>query len=171
MHLDCGPCIIRSWRLEDARDVVREANNRKIWLQLRDRFPHPYTIADAEQFLRSAVDANPETNFAIAVGEEAVGGIGFTLGTDVERCSAELGYWLGEAFWGRGITTAAVWAATQYAMTTYNLTRVFAIPFVDNAASCRVLEKVGFVREGVMRRSAVKDGRVMDQALYAFTIE
>ena len=117
------------------------------------------------------MDANPETNFAIAVGDEAVGGIGFTLGMDVERCSAELGYWLGEAFWGRGITTAAVRAATQYAMTTYDLTRVFAVPFVENAASCRVLEKVGFVRECVMRRSAVKDGRVMDQVLYAFTIE
>jgi RimJ/RimL family protein N-acetyltransferase len=171
VHLDCGPCIIRSWRLGDAEAIVQHANNRKIWLQLRDRFPHPYTSADAERFLRSAVEANPETDFSIAVGDESVGGIGFTLGTDVERCSAELGYWLGEAFWGRGITTAAVWAATQYAMNTYNLTRVFAVPFVDNAASCRVLEKVGFVREGVMRRSAVKDGRVIDQVLYAFTIE
>jgi RimJ/RimL family protein N-acetyltransferase len=117
------------------------------------------------------VDADPETNFAIAVGDEAVGGIGLTLGTDVERWTAELGYWIGEAFWGRGITTAAVRAATQYAMTTYNLIRVFAIPYADNAASCRVLEKTGFVCEGVMRHSAAKDGRLMDLVLFAFTIE
>jgi RimJ/RimL family protein N-acetyltransferase len=100
---------------------------------------------------------------------EAVGGIGLTLKNDVERCSAEIGYWLGEAVWGRGIATAAVQALTDYGFKAFGLTRIFAVPFANNPASMRVLEKVGYVREGVMRRSAIKGGVVLDQVLYAIT--
>jgi RimJ/RimL family protein N-acetyltransferase len=107
-------------------------------------------------------------DLAIEYGGEAVGGIGFTLGSDVERHSAEVGYWLGEGFWGRGIATAALHEATRWAIATFNLFRVFAVPFSDNLGSIRVLEKAGFVREGVMRCAAVKDGQIKDQALYAF---
>ena len=171
MEIDCGICKVRSWRLEDAESIVRHANNRKIWLNLRDRFPHPYTDTDAQNYLKHVVSTQPEINFAIDLAGEAVGGVGFVLGTDVERHSAEVGYWLGETVWGQGIATAALKGSTRYAMTQCGLWRVFAVPFSENAASIRVLEKAGFVREGLMRRSAVKEGRILDQVLYAFTSE
>jgi len=109
--------------------------------------------------------------FAIVVEGAAVGGIGFTLLGDVERLSAEIGYWLGEAYWGRGIMTEALAAVTAYAIRSHGLTRVFAVPYEWNSASFRVLEKVGYVCEGRMRRSAIKDGQVIDQVLYAYTVE
>lgn len=171
MEIDCSICKVRSWRLGDAESIVRHANNRKIWLNLRDRFPHPYTDTDAQDYLKQVLSTEPETNFAIDLAGEAVGGIGFVLGTDVERHSAEVGCWLGESMWGRGIATAALKGATGHAMANYDLWRVFAVPFSENAASIRVLEKAGFVREGLMRRSAIKDRRILDQVLYAFIRE
>jgi [ribosomal protein S5]-alanine N-acetyltransferase len=167
MRLDCGCCVVRSWRPGDEEGIVRHGDNRNIWLQLRDRFPHPYTHADAERWLAYALQAQPETNFAIALGDEVVGGIGYQFGIDVERFSAEIGYWLGESLWGRGITTAALRAVTRHAFETHELNRLFALPFARNLPSIRVLEKAGFVREGVLRRSAVKEGVVLEQVLYA----
>jgi RimJ/RimL family protein N-acetyltransferase len=171
VEIDCGICKVRSWNWQDAESLVRHANNRKIWLSLRDRFPHPYTESVARNFLKQVLSTEPETNLAIALSDEAVGGIGFVLGSDVERHSAEVGYWLGESVWGRGIATAALKGTLAYAMAKFDLWRVFAVPFSENVASIRVLEKVGFVLEGVMRRSAVKEGRILDQALYAFIRE
>ncbi len=171
MELNCGKCKVRSWHPNDVESIVRHANNRKIWLNLRDRFPYPYTKADAQNWIQSALSMRPETNFAIDVSGEAVGGIGFELKTDVERYSAEVGYWLGEEFWGQGICTSALKATTQYAIEAYHLTRIFAVPFSENLASIRVLEKAGYSREGIMRRSAFKDGRFLDEVLYAFVIE
>jgi RimJ/RimL family protein N-acetyltransferase len=167
MRLSLGVCDVRSWRPGDADAIVRHANNRKVWLNLRDAFPHPYTRRDARAFLLSVLGARPETQFAIEVDGAAVGGIGFRIQSDVERIGAELGYWLGEAYWGRGIATAAVRAVTEHAFTAHELRRVFALPFADNVASARVLEKAGFQLEGVLRSSAIKDGRVLDQRLYA----
>jgi RimJ/RimL family protein N-acetyltransferase len=169
MRLDCGVCTVRSWVWDDLDALVRHANNRAVWINLRDRFPHPYTRADGEAWLRHVLESRPETNFAIEAGGEAVGGICLVLGNDVERCSAEVGYWLGEAVWGRGIATAALRAVADHAFAAFGLTRVFALPFAGNLASRRVLEKAGFTQEGVLRRSAVKDGRVTDQVLYALT--
>jgi RimJ/RimL family protein N-acetyltransferase len=102
------------------------------------------------------------------VDGQAVGGIGFVLHGDVERVSAEIGYWIGEPFWGRGITTDAVRALTAYAIATHKLTRIYAVPFAWNAPSCRVLEKAGYVLEGRLRNSAIKDGTLTDQLQYAF---
>ena len=170
MELVLDTCIVRSWRASDVSSLVAHANNRKIWLNLRDRFPHPYTKRDARRFIRSIHDDVPETAFAIAVDDEAVGGIGFMLHTDVERVSAEIGYWLGERFWGRGITTEALAAVTRHAIETHELTRVYAVPFAWNTASCRVLEKAGYVLEARLRRSAIKDGQVVDQLQYAFIV-
>jgi RimJ/RimL family protein N-acetyltransferase len=167
MRLPLGVCDVRSWRPGDAAALAEHANNRTVWLNLRDRFPHPYTRHDARAFLASVVGARPETHFAIETDGAAVGGIGFRIQTDVERIGAELGYWLGEAYWGRGIATAAVRAVTEHAMRAHGLVRVFALPFAHNRASARVLEKAGFTLEGIMRSSAVKDGRVVDQLLYA----
>jgi ribosomal-protein-alanine N-acetyltransferase len=171
MQLHCGLCVVRSWRATDLESLVRHANNRKIWAQLRDRFPHPYTLADGRAWLAHVEQARPETSFAIEVDAEAAGGIGLMLGTDVERASAEVGYWLGEAFWGRGIATAALRGLTAYAFETFGLCRIFALPFAGNVASRRVLEKSGFALEGTLRRSAIKDGRVTDQAQYALVRE
>ena len=112
-----------------------------------------------------------ETSFAIAVDDQAVGGIGFVLHPDVERVSAEIGYWLAEPFWGRGITTDALRAVTKYAIESHGLTRIYAVPFAWNVASCRVLEKAGYVLEGRLRNSAIKDGRLTDQMQYAFVID
>jgi RimJ/RimL family protein N-acetyltransferase len=166
LTLDC--CVVRSWEMSDVDTVPTYANNRKIWLNLRDAFPHPYTRQSARDWIRGVKQRTPETSFAIAVDGEAVGGIGFVMHNDVERVSAEIGYWLGEPFWGRGITSAALRAVTTYAMETHGLTRIFAVPFAWNAASCRVLEKSGYVLEGRLRKSAIKDGKLTDQLQYAF---
>lgn len=171
MMLKLERCELRSWRVSDAESMVRYANNRKIWLNLRDAFPSPYTRPDAERFIAAALEARPECRFAICVGDEAVGSIGYRLHTDVERISAEIGYWLGEPFWGKGIMSDALGAVTRHAIREHGLTRVFAVPYDWNPASFRVLEKSGFVLEGRMRKSAIKDGTVLDQLLYAFVVE
>lgn len=110
----------------------------------------------------------PETFMAIDVDGEAVGSVGYVIQQDVERVSAEIGYWLGESFWGRGIATEAVTAVTGYAVEHHRLARVFALPFASNAASCRLLEKAGYVLEARLRRSAIKDGVIQDQCQYAY---
>ena len=171
MKLTLPRCEVRSWTADDLGALVKYADNRKIWLNLRDRFPHPYTRRDGRDFISTARSQRPETMFAIAVDGEAAGGIGFVPHADVERVSAEIGYWLGEPFWGRGIATEALVAVTKYAIDTHHLTRVFAVPYAHNEASCRVLEKAGYVLEGRLRRSAIKDGRIVDQMQYAFTSE
>ena len=168
MRLILKTCDVRSWRASDLDSLVAHANSRNIWINLRDRFPHPYTRHDGQKFIRSMRESNPDTAFALAVEGAAVGGIGFVLQHDVDRVSAEIGYWLGEPFWGRGITTEALVAVTHYAIETHGLTRLFAVLFSHNAASCRVLEKAGYVREALLRRSAIKDGRIVDQFQYAF---
>ncbi len=124
-------------------------------------------LSDAHDWLDMVVDRQPETNFAIAVAGEAVGGIGFTLQPDVARRSAEVGYWLGESFWGRGIATEALKAVTDYAFTNYDLCRIFAHVFDWNRASTRVLEKAGYTFEGRLRKSVTKDGQTIDQLMYA----
>jgi RimJ/RimL family protein N-acetyltransferase len=168
MQLPLKTCEVRSWRTDDVDALVKYANNHKIWLNLRDAFPHPYTKHDAREFIRGVRQRVPETIFAIAVNAEAIGSIGFVLHPDVERVSAEIGYWLAEPFWGRGIAAEALAAVTKYAIDTHQLTRVYALPFAWNGASCRVLEKAGYVLEARLRRSAIKNGQVTDQLQYAF---
>ena len=170
MQLMLKTCDVRSWRTSDAESLLRHANNRNIWLNLRDAFPHPYTKHDARAYIRSVRERTPETTFAIAVDDEAVGSVGFVLRTDVERVSAEIGYWLAEPFWGRGIATEALAALTQYAIVAHGLTRIYALPFAWNLASCRVLEKAGYVLEARLRRSAIKDGEITDQMQYAYIV-
>ena len=167
MELPLSRCVVRSWRISDADALVVHADNERIWINLRDRFPHPYTRRAAREFLRAVREQAPETFFAIEVGGEAAGGIGYVLQSDVDRVSAEIGYWLGEPFWGRGIVTEALVAITSYAFAHHELTRLFAVPFASNAASCRVLEKAGYRLEGRLRRSAIKNGQIIDQFQYA----
>jgi [ribosomal protein S5]-alanine N-acetyltransferase len=167
MLLDLGDLRVRSWCKNDLDALVRYANNAKIAANLRDQFPHPYTRSAAATYLADVRSADIETSFAVEYAGEAVGGIGFKLGTDIARLTAEMGYWLGEPYWGRGLTTRAVLATSEWAFENYKLTRIFAMAFSHNVASMRVLEKAGFEREGILRRSAVKNGVVLDQVLYA----
>ncbi len=168
MKLTLDTCQIRTWRASDLESLVENANNWNVWMNLRDQFPHPYTRRDGKTFLRHMRERRPETVFAIAVKGKAIGAIGFVLQQDVDRVSAEAGYWLGEAYWGRGIVSEALGAITRYAIEKHGLTRVFAVPFASNQASCRVLEKNGYVLEGCLRRSAIKNGQIVDQFQYAF---
>jgi RimJ/RimL family protein N-acetyltransferase len=167
MHLTLPQCTIRPWAESDAAALQRHANNRKVSVHLRDRFPYPYEAEQARAFLGWIASQDSPTVWAIDVDGEAVGGIGIEMNTDVERVSAEIGYWLGESFWGRGIATAALTAVTAEAFKRFEITRLYALPFADHAASVRVLEKAGYVREGHLRQSAIKDGKIRDQLLFA----
>ena len=160
-------CTLRPLAPGDAASIAMHANDRDIWLNLRDRFPHPYTLRDAQEYIAHVAAIEPPRNLAIVVGGAAIGNIALTPLSDIERVSAELGYWIGRAHWGHGIMTDAIRGMTSYAFRTFELTRVFAIPFVHNVGSIRALEKAGYHREGLMRRSAIKDGVVLDQYLYA----
>jgi ribosomal-protein-alanine N-acetyltransferase len=167
MQLNCGPCIVRDWRASDRESLFRCANNRAIWRNLTHRFPHPYTEADADSWFFLLAQMPEPTHWAIEVAGSAVGGIGVIVGEGVHEKSGHLGYWLGEPYWGRGIMTAAVRATSEYVMSRFGLLRLEAPVFEWNPASMRVLEKCGFVREGVLRRSVFKDRQVIDQVLYA----
>ena len=164
-------CELRRWRADDVASLARHADNRRVWLNLRDRFPHPYSAADAEWWVLHTSAEEPPVHLAIVVEGAAVGGIGIELQPDVHRRSAEIGYWLGEEYWGRGIMTEAVRATTRYAIERFDLCRVFAGVFDTNPASVRVLEKAGYTFEGRMRKSVVKAGAVLDQLLYAYVVE
>ncbi len=167
MKIELGEYVIRDWARGDAGSIVRYANNRKIAVWLRDRFPFPYTASDAKVFLARVAQQNPRTVFAIATQSEAIGGIGLEFGDDVHRFTAELGYWLGEPFWGRGIVTDAVRRFTAWAFEHLTVHRIHAAVFAGNEASVRVLEKAGFECEGRLRASVFKNGRILDQLLYA----
>jgi len=160
-------CTLRPWRPGDEPSLVRYANNRNVSGNLRDRFPYPYTAADAETWIARASGQSPATSFAIVVDDAGVGGVGVELGTDVFRRSAEIGYWLGEPFWGRGIATEVLRAMTAYAFEHFDICRLEAGVFSWNPASARVLEKAGYTLEGRARLAVTKDGRTGDRLLYA----
>jgi RimJ/RimL family protein N-acetyltransferase len=160
--------VLRHWLPTDRDELAAQANDRRIWLNLRDAFPHPYSLADADRFIEKAARMEPQTFFAIVVAGVVAGGIGYTPRQDVERISAEVGYWLGAAHWGRGIATRAVRSLTALAFAADpELRRLYALPYASNPASARVLEKAGWRREAQMRESVIKDGVVLDQWLYA----
>jgi RimJ/RimL family protein N-acetyltransferase len=163
--------LIRDFVPDDAESIVKYANNRHVSVNLRDSFPFPYTIHDAKRWLKSVKKQNPSTSWAIASSKEVVGGIGIHLQPDIFRQSAEIGYWLGEPFWNRGIATAAVKAVVEHTFTHFELTRVFAGVFEWNPVSSRVLEKAGFRVESRMRKAVIKDGKNIDQLMYVLLKE
>ena len=167
MQLTLKQCTLRPWRLDDAGSLARHANNRKVWLSLRDIFPHPYTIDDAHTFLKSVTNSEPVTLFCVEANGAAVGGIGIRIGVDVHRQTAELGYWLSEEFWRRGIMTEAVAAFSDFCFNNFQLRRIYAEPFANNPASVRVLEKAGFTFEGRLKNNVLKDGKLFDSLIYA----
>ena len=167
MQIKLGKLQIRNWLPGDVDSLVKYANNRNISINMRDAFPYPYTAENARDWIQLASEQAPETNFAIASSEEAIGGIGLRLGEDVFCRTAEIGYWLAEPFWGRGIATMAVIAMTDFAFTEFDLVRIHAHVFEWNPASARVLEKAGYCLEGRLRKSITKEGRTIDRFLYA----
>ncbi len=171
MEIKLRTCMLRYWRRGDEASLVRHANNYDIWRNLRDRFPHPYTHEDAREWIDHTLNEDPPVNLAITVNHEAIGGIGIIPGSDIHHRSAEIGYWLGEEFWGRGIATEAVKAASQWAVDNYDLNRLWAGVFEHNAASARVLVKAGYQFEARLRQAVTKESRALDELIYALVRE
>lgn len=157
---------LRPLREDDAPALVRYADNVRVWNNVRDYFPHPYRLTDAQAFIAISAAKNPVTEFAIEVDGEAVGVIGYVPQTDVERVSAEVGYWIGEPFWGKGIMPAALRELTGKIFAETEIRRLFAPVFEYNHASMRVLEKAGFEKKTIFRQAAVKNGKVIDLHYY-----
>lgn len=162
-------CLIRSWRSEDAADLAEALNNRRILDNLRDGPPYPYTEKDAGDYIASMLDADKNAVYAFAIEAEgrAIGSIAAFRGDNIHSRTAQLGYYIAEPFWGRGLTTRAVRQLCAYVFKSTDIIRIFAEPFAYNTASCRVLEKSGFVYEGTLRSNAVKNGRVIDMKMYS----
>ena len=160
---------LRQWVPEDIPSVAKYANNPLVARNLRDAFPHPYTLADAQWYVEDCIQKGDVRQLccAIVVNGEAAGSIGIMQGSDVYCKSAELGYWLAEPYWGRGIMTEAVRQACAAAFDRLDIVRIHAEPFARNTASRRVLEKAGFSLEGVLRDSVYKHGELLDSCLYA----
>lgn len=166
MEIVLERCVLRPWRQSDETSLVEHANNKNVSKNLTDIFPYPYTIDDARTWIGKQLDVDPARNFAIVIDGKAVGGVGFLVGKDIFKRSAEMGYWIGEAFWGRGIVTEAVKAVTSYAFDTFDLMHIFAGIFEHNTASRRVLEKAGYELEGCFRMHVTKDGETSNDLVF-----
>lgn len=164
---------IRKWKLSDAKDLAIALSNKKIQDNLRDGLPYPYTEQDGADYISAmlSADENETFAFAITVDDKAVGSIGVFRQVNIHRQTAELGYYLEEEYWGKGIMTEAVKQICEYVFGKSDIIRIYAEPFAYNAASCRVLEKAGFQCEGVLRKNAVKNGKIVDMKMYSLIKE
>lgn len=162
-------CTIRKWKMTDASNLAEMLNNKKILDNLRDGLPYPYTTKDAEDYIQAMLSADQTKTFAFAitVGDKLVGSIGVFRCENIHFRTAEMGYYIGEHYWGKGLGTSAVMQVCDYVFEHTDIIRIFAEPFAYNAASCRVLEKAGFQFEGLLRSNAVKNGNVLDMKMYA----
>lgn len=161
-------CVLRPWEAADKASLIANANNRRVWRNLADIFPHPYTEADADFWISFANSPSRSINFAIEFDGVAVGGVGARAGEGIFVRTAEFGYWLGEPYWGRGITTAAAGALLEHLRHDARFARLEAPVFEWNPASMRVLDKLGFVREAVKPNSVTKDGHLIGSVLYTY---
>ena len=158
---------MRAWRRDDADALVRQADDYDVWKNLGDLFPHPYTAADAKSWLGGGAESRSELSLAIDVDGELAGGLGLKFPRDpIYRVTAEVGYWLGRAWWGRGIMPRVLTAFVPWAFERFELERIEAGVFETNPASARVLEKAGFALEFRQRRYVIKEGRVLDRLPY-----
>lgn len=158
---------LRPWNEEDIESLVENANNFEIARFMSDAFPYPYTIENAKNFIAFATKDAPVHIFAIDIHGKAVGGIGIHPQTDIMKKNAELGYWLGEKYWGKGIISKAIQEIIPFAFKTYEITRIYARPFGTNAASQKVLEKAGFKLEASIKENIFKNGEYLDELIYA----
>ncbi|NOY56775.1 MAG: GNAT family N-acetyltransferase [Actinobacteria bacterium] len=167
MKLDTGSCTLRPWLSTDRDRLAAIANDRRIWRNMTDLFPHPYTIDDAADWIaKCSQEGDPQFNFAIVVESAVVGGIGAHLLTAEQQHAANVGYWLAPNVWGRGVATEALRRFTRYVFDTFAVNRLYATVFGWNPASARVLEKCGFRLEGRLREAIVKEGHVTDLLEY-----
>lgn len=162
-------CRIRKWELSDAKDLAAALSNKKVQDNLRDGLPYPYTEQDGEDYISAMLSADENDIFAFAVTADGkvVGSIGAFRGVNVHSKTAELGYYIGEEYWGKGTMTEAVKQICEYVFSRTDIIRIYAEPFAYNIGSCRVLEKAGFSYEGTLRRNAVKNGRALDMKMYS----
>ncbi len=166
VYMDLGDIIIRPWASGDETQLAENANNIKIWKNVRDRFPYPYTLKDAALWVRIASHDRSMLNLAIEYEKQAIGAIGVIFKNDVYRHTAEIGYWLGEKYWGKGIMTRAVLALTDYVFQHYEVRRIYAGLFEYNQASARVLEKAGYHLEARLAKNVTKNGKTVDELIY-----
>ena len=160
-------CVLRPWTPADKASLIANANNRNVWRNLADVFPHPYTEADADAWFRVAGSPDRSIKLAIELDGIAIGGIGARAGEGIFVRSAHFGYWLGEPYWGRGLATAAGRALLEHLKADGRFVRLEAPVFEWNPSSMRVLEKLGFERVAVLRKSVSKDGQLIDSVLYS----
>lgn len=162
-------CEIRKWELSDAADLAAVFSNKKIHNNLRDGLPYPYTEQDGTEYISAmlSADTNETFAFAITIDNKVIGSIGAFRQANIHRQTAELGYYIAEEYWGKGIMTEAVKQICEYVFTKSDIIRIYAEPFAYNIASCRVLEKAGFQYEGTLRNNAVKNGKVIDMKMYS----
>ena len=162
-------CKIRRWELSDARDLATALSNKKIQDNLRDGLPYPYTEKDGKEFISAMLAANENDTFAFAitVNGKVIGSIGAFRQTNIHNKTAELGYYIAEEYWGKGIMTEAVKQLCDYVFSHTDIIRIYAEPFSYNIGSCRVLEKAGFQYEGTLRSNALKNGNVLDMKMYS----
>ena len=162
-------CKIRRWELFDARDLATALSNKKIQDNLRDGLPFPYTEEDGKAFISAMLTADETDTFAFAITADGkvIGSIGAFRQTNIHNKTAELGYYIAEECWGKGITTEAVKQLCDYVFSHTDIIRIYAEPFAYNIASCRVLEKAGFQYEGTLRSNALKNGKVLDMKMYS----
>ena len=159
--------VFREWKKEDIDQLVSLANNKKIADNLRDRFPHPYTLNDAKQWIALNENRNPATSFVIEADGIFVGGCAIMLKEDVYRHSAEIGYWIAEPFWGKGIATETVKLLLQKIISDFPTTnRVFAEVFEHNKASMKALEKNGFHLESIRKKAVIKNNKIIDDHVW-----
>lgn len=163
-------CKIRKWEMSDAADLAIALSNKKIQDNLRDGLPYPYTEQDAKDYISEILSADENETFAFAItaDNKVIGSIGVFRQKNIHRRTAELGYYIAEEYWGKGIMTEAVIQTCEYVFEKSDIIRIYAEPFAYNTASCRVLEKAGFQYEGTLRDNAVKNGRVIDMKMYSF---
>lgn len=170
INLDVNQFFLRNWSLNDAPSLAKYANNKKIWLSMRDEFPYPFLERDAVEFIKKFNSTNDSLYLAIANEFEAMGNIGVYFNNDVRRKSAVLSYWIGEPFWGCGIATNAIKKYCDYIFFNFDVIRIYAKLFENNIGSKRALEKAGFINEGYFRNAIIKEGKMLDQYLYAKVI-
>ena len=159
--------VFRPWKMGDIESLIKHANNPNISKNMMNRFPNPYTSDDGKMFLEKVTSDNPYQVFAIVVDHEPVGAVGIFPQADIFSKNAELGYWLSESLWGKGIVTNAIRWITEYGFKTWDIDRIFARPFGTNLASQRVLEKSGFTLEGKFNKTIYKNGEYHDELVYA----
>ena len=163
--------VLREWKKSDAAALAEIANNKKIWDNVRDRLPYPYTKKDAKEWLASVKKQKTVTTFCVEADGELAGSIGFTLKEDVYRKNAEIGYFIGEPYWGKGIATEAIRQLVEYIQKKFDVVRIYAEVFDYNKASMKVLEKNGFYLECVRKKAAIKNNLIVDDYVWVKLLE